>query len=114
MATAGELKARLCAEIERRKSEIVAISEHIMRHPESGYREVRTAEFVAGWFRRMGLECREGLALTGVKTRLRGRSPGPTVAVLGELDSLIVGEHPFADPTRTPRTRAATTPRWPR
>ena len=99
MATTDELKARLCAEIDRRKGEIVAISEHIMKHPESGYREVRTAEFVAGWFRRMGLECREGLALTGVKTRLRGRSPGPTVAILGELDSLIVGEHPFADPS---------------
>ena len=103
MATTEQLKARLCAEIDRRKGEIVAISEHIMKHPEPGYREVRTAEFVAGWFRRMGLECREGLALTGVKTRLRGRSRGPTVAVLGELDSLIVGEHPFADPT----TRAA-------
>ena len=76
----------------------MAISDHIMRHPEAGYREARTAAFVAGWFGRMGLECREGLALTGVKARLRGRSPGPAVAVLGELDSLIVGEHPFADP----------------
>jgi metal-dependent amidase/aminoacylase/carboxypeptidase family protein len=99
MATAAEVKARLCAQIDRRKDEIVAISDHIMRRPEPGYREVRTAEFVAGWFRRMGLECREGLGLTGVKARLRGRSRGPTVAVLGELDSLIVGEHPLADPT---------------
>ena len=98
MRTVADLKARVCAEIDRRKGEIVAISEHIMKHPESGYREVRTAEFVAGWFRRMGLECQEGLALTGVKTRLRCRSSGPTVAVLGELDSLIVGEHPLADP----------------
>ena len=74
MATTEQLKARVSAEIDRRKGEIMAISEHIMKHPESGYREMRTAEFVAGWFRRMGLECREGLALTGVKTRLRGRS----------------------------------------
>ena len=71
MATTEQLKARVSAEIDRRKGEIMAISEHIMKHPESGYREVRTAEFVAGRFRRMGLECREGLALTGVKTRLR-------------------------------------------
>ena len=98
MATAEELKARLCAEIDRRKGEIVAISEHIMRHPEAGYREARTAEYVAGWFGRMGLGFREGLALTGVKARLRGRSRGTTVAVLGELDSLIVAEHPLADP----------------
>lgn len=97
MASVDELKARVCAEIERRGTEIVAISEHIMRHPEPGYREVRTAEFVAKQFAGMALPYREGLALTGVKARLRGRSPGPTVAVLGELDSLIVAEHPLAD-----------------
>jgi len=97
------VKARVCAEIDRRKAEIVAISDHILHHPESGYREVRTAEYVAARFAHMGLSCRQGLALTGVKARLRGRSPGPTVGILGELDSLIVGEHPLADPT----TRAA-------
>src|SRR5262249_32450670 len=43
MRTVADLKARVCAEIDRRKGEIVAISEHIMKHPESGYREVRTA-----------------------------------------------------------------------
>jgi amidohydrolase len=99
LVTAERLKARVVAEIERRRDEITAISEHIMRHPEPGYREVRTAEFVAGRLRSMGLECRQGLALTGVKARLRGRSPGPTVAILGELDSLIVADHPLADPT---------------
>jgi amidohydrolase len=99
MASADVLKARVCAEIERRQAEIVAISDHIMRHPEPGYREVRTAEYVAAQLGRMGLACREGLALTGVKARLRGRSRGPTVAVLGELDSLIVAAHPLADPT---------------
>src|SRR5262249_59647502 len=45
------------------------------------------------------VDCRRGLAIAGVKARLRGRSRGPTVAVLGELDSLIVAEHPFADPS---------------
>jgi amidohydrolase len=98
MADLDQLKARVCAEIDRRAGEIVAISEHIMRHPEPGYREVRTAEHVARQLARMGLAPREGLALTGVKARLRGRAPGPTVAVLGELDSLIVAGHPFADP----------------
>src|SRR5262249_58001445 len=78
--------------------EIVEISAHIRRHPESGYREVRTAEYVAGRLDRLGLKYRDGLALTGVKARLKGRAPGPTVAILGELDSLIVGGHPLADP----------------
>lgn len=96
--TKDELKAKICAEIDRRADAIVAVSEHIMRNPESGFREVKTAKFVAGQLAAMGLQYREGLALTGVKARMRGRASGPTVAVLGELDSLIVSEHPLADP----------------
>jgi len=98
MRTAEELKARVCAEIDRRADEIVGVSDHVLRHPESGYREVRTAAYVATQFERLGLAPRTGLALTGVKARMRGRAPGPTVAVLGELDALIVSGHPFADP----------------
>lgn len=94
-----DLKAAACAEIDRRADEIVAISDHIMRHPETGYREERTAYYVSGAFRRMGLTPRNGLARTGVKARMPGKPGGPTVAVMGELDSLLVGDHPLADPS---------------
>jgi amidohydrolase len=93
-----ELKARVRAEIDRRAADIVAISDHIMHHPESGFREVETAKFVGAQLDRMGLAHRDGLALTGVKARMRGRASGPTVAILGELDSLIVSDHPLAHP----------------
>jgi amidohydrolase len=93
-----ELKDRVCAEIDRREQEIVGISDHIMRNPETGYREHRTAAFVASQFERMGLTYRSGLALTGVKARMAGGRPGPTVAIMGELDSLLISDHPLADP----------------
>ena len=82
--TAGkaELKARVCAEIDRRADDIVRISEHIMRHPESGFREVRTAQYVCGELDRMGLAYRSGLALTGVKARMSGAPPGRRSASL--------------------------------
>jgi metal-dependent amidase/aminoacylase/carboxypeptidase family protein len=76
-----------------------------MRHPESGFREVRTAQYVCGELDRMGLSYRSGLALTGVKARMSGRAPGPTVGILGELDSLIVSDHPYADPVTGRRAR---------
>ena len=75
MADRDELKARVCAEIDRRASEIVAISQHIQRHPESGYREARTAEYIGTRLDKMGVKYRSGLALTGVKARLAGRRP---------------------------------------
>lgn len=98
MTTKDDLKARVCEEIDRRSAEIVAISDHVMRHPETGYKEVKTAAFVADHFEAMGLRPRTGLALTGVKARMPGRSSALTVAIMGELDSLVSAEHPYADP----------------
>ena len=52
---------------------------------------------VAGKFAEMGMQSRVGLALTGVRADLIGGSPGPALAIIGELDSLIVNEHPHAN-----------------
>ena len=38
-----------------------------------------------------------GLAITGVKGVIRGKNSGPTVALMGELDSILVSDHPQAD-----------------
>lgn len=94
----SDLLEMVCAEVDRHASWIQEISERIMRNPEPGFREWRTAEYVAQQFAAIGLSYRTGLARTGVKARLRGNGDGPTVAILGELDSLIVPGHPFADP----------------
>ena len=66
--------------------------------PETGFRERRTAALTARTLRGMGIACDEGVAVTGVKGFLDGNGGGPTVAVMGELDSLIVPGHPHADP----------------
>jgi amidohydrolase len=93
-----ELKARVRAAIDAHADRIVALSTEIQRHPETGFREHATARRVAEQFRAMGLPVREGLAGTGVRARLRGRGARRTVAVLGELDSLLDPGHPLADP----------------
>src|ERR1700682_5649324 len=41
---------------------------------------------------------RAGRGRTGVKATIDGGAPGPTVAILGELDSLLSWEHPDHDP----------------
>ena len=92
------LKRRVAEEIARRGEEIIALGEDILRHPELGYRERRTAGIAARELSALGLPVETGLALTGVKARARGRRPGPAVALLGELDALPCPLHPFADP----------------
>src|SRR5258708_5075749 len=98
MTTKDELKRSVCAAIDSRADEIVALGETIMRHPETGFNEVKTAALVAERMTALGLAPRTGLAMTGVKGRLTGRNSGPRVALIGELDSLRTSEHPHADP----------------
>ena len=98
MASKEELKDRVCALIDQRAEEIVRVSRAILDHPEAGFREVKTSTLVSGLFSDAGISHRSGLALTGVKGELKGGSGGPSVAIIGELDSLIVSEHPHADP----------------
>jgi amidohydrolase len=98
MASTEELKARVCAAIDRNRERIIAISDDLLRHPELGYKEYRTAERVAQELTELGLDPATGLALTGVKAVLPCQGSGPSVAILGELDALPVPTHPFADP----------------
>ncbi len=93
-----ELKQKACDVIEGHKSEIIGVAKEIMENPETGFKEHRTARLVAQKFNEMGIQFREGLAITGVKGRIEGGAgPGPRVSIIGELDSLLVFEHPNAD-----------------
>ncbi len=98
MTTRDELKRAVCAAIDRHADAIIDLGETILRCPETGFNEVKTAALVAERMSALGLGPRTGLALTGVKGRLCGRTPGPRLALIGELDSLRTSDHPLADP----------------
>jgi amidohydrolase len=94
-----ELKATVVRAVDARADEIKSIARQIANQPELGFKEVRTARLVAERMRALGWRPQEGLALTGVKSVLNGGAgPGPTVAVLGELDSVLCWDHPDHDP----------------
>ncbi|NKC17014.1 MAG: amidohydrolase [Gammaproteobacteria bacterium] len=95
--TRDELKRAVCAAIDAREDAIIEIGESILRQPETGFREHRTAAFVAEKMREIGLQPQTGLAVTGIKAIAGSNGSGPTMAVLGELDSLCIPGHPFAD-----------------
>ena len=98
MLSRQELKQRACAAIDRHRSDIIGVSRQILNNPEPGFSESKTAQLVADQFDALGINYRTGLALTGVKGQIAGGGgSGPSVALIGELDSLIVNEHPHAD-----------------
>jgi amidohydrolase len=99
MSSRDDLTRRVHAAIDRRAEEIVALGEQIRKTPELGFKEERTARLVEETFRLLGLAARPGLAFTGVRAESRGRTgEGPTLALIGELDALVVTGHPERDP----------------
>ena len=86
------------AAIDRRQEEIIAIGDDVFAHPELGYKEFRTADVVKKHFGALGIPYRDQLAITGVKGWLRGKTSPVRLAIMGELDSVLCPEHPFADP----------------
>src|SRR5215216_2734771 len=95
--TAEELKARACRTVDAHASELESLARQIFAQPELGFKEHRTAGLVHDWFDRLGLAHRDAIALTGTRADLTCGGPGPTVAILGELDSLLCWEHPERD-----------------
>ncbi len=98
MRTKEQLKREICTAIDARAEQIIGLGEQIRRNPELGFKEVRTARLVEETVAGLSLAPKAGLALTGVRAELRGTTGGPTLALLGELDGLVVRDHPLADP----------------
>ena len=98
MSTSADLKERIAAVVESHRDDIVEVGETIMRNPELGFKEFETAALVQRKFDEFELDYRAGLARTGVKARIDTGRPGPTLALIGELDALTVAGHPQENP----------------
>ncbi len=92
-----ELKQLVCNILDERKEELIANGNALLRMPELSYREYKTSAFVSDYFEKIGIVPRNNIAITGVRADLECGNDGPSVAVLGELDAIIVPNHPFAD-----------------
>jgi amidohydrolase len=64
----------------------------VHQFPELGNREFETSRRVAEHLRALGMEVRTEIAHTGVVGVLRGRKPGPVIAVRADMDALPVTE----------------------
>ena len=97
MRSKDEIRLAVKAAIEEAKDEIIEIGRHIWQNPEPGYREAKTSAYLVDKLTKLGLRVKTGLALTGFRADIDTGRPGPTVAILGELDSLIIPSHPECD-----------------
>ena len=89
----------LNAAVEKHKQLILDAERYIWKNPETGYKEFKTSAYMAENFEKLGYELKMAEGITGFTTLLDTGKPGPTILVLGELDSIICPDHPEADPT---------------
>ncbi len=97
MKTKQELKQMVCAAIDARRDEILGFADSVAAEPELGFKENKTAEKFASLLEGLGRTPRKGVARTGVVDAYRGARSDIRVAVMGELDAILVADHPDAD-----------------
>ena len=97
MTDLQSLKASAWRSIDSRKDWLIDIAKHILINPEPGFFEKKTASFVSDKLNELDISHDSGIALTGLKGYLDTKRTGPTVAVIGELDSLRVAGHLYVD-----------------
>ncbi|MBI4830556.1 MAG: amidohydrolase [Candidatus Lindowbacteria bacterium] len=93
------MKERIRQEATKLFDWLVETRRDIHAHPEIGMQEVRTSAKIADELRRIGLEVRTGIGMTGVTGLLRGGAPGRTIGIRADMDALPIEEEtglPFA------------------
>ena len=93
-----KIEEKIIKIIDDNRKKIVDFARDIYTHAELGYKEFCTAEKFAGELKALGLETKEGLAVTGVKGYLnQNKKDNVSLALIGELDDLRIPEHKYAN-----------------
>lgn len=67
------------------------------KHPEIGFKEIRTANIIAKELSNLGMEVTTGVGQTGVVALLEGKEPGPVVLLRFDMDALPIQEETGAE-----------------
>ena len=88
-----EIKRLCLKEIEENREKIIEIGQKVYATPELGYKEVESTKVVVDFLKTLNLDVVENIAVTGCMASLNKDKEGPSVAVIGELDSVVCPDH---------------------
>ncbi len=97
MKTKEELKRMACEAIDRHREEIIAFADDVASEPELGFKEFKTSGKFIRLLESLGRSPRTKIAHTGVVDAYQGAKSEIRVAVMGEMDAILVADHPDAD-----------------
>ena len=104
IAQTGKYKDQIYTASKNIEEKVINWRRNFHQNPELGSREFKTAEIVANHLKSLGLEVYTGIAKTGVKGILKGKLPGPVIALRADMDALPITERtnvPFASKVKT-------------
>ncbi len=84
--------------VDKYRKLILDSERYIWKNPETGYKEYKTSKYMQETFESLGYELTLAGDIPGFYTVVDTGRPGPTVLILGELDSVICPQHPECDP----------------
>ena len=84
--------AKLRPDVRALQDELVSWRRHLHQHPELGFQEEQTADFIATKLKVWGVEFRSEVAKTGIVATIPGREAGPVLAIRADMDALPIQE----------------------
>ncbi len=93
------LKKVACDAVDEYAEELISIGRMLRDMPETGFKEYKSSAFVKEKLEALGLEVKDKIAITGLKSVAKGKNSFVNVALISELDALSCPNHIFADKT---------------
>jgi len=76
--------------MKKNEKRLIEIRRDLHMHPELSFQEYRTTEKIKGILRELNIEILDIGLETGVVGLLKGKNPGPTIALRGDIDALPI------------------------
>ncbi|CDQ40706.1 M20 metallopeptidase family protein [Virgibacillus salexigens] len=76
--------------IDKLYSEMVEIRRYLHQYPEISFHETKTAAFIAGHYKKLGIPYETKVGGNGVIATLKGGKPGKTIALRADFDALPI------------------------
>lgn len=82
--------------VRKHRQAILDAERYIWAHPETGFKEWNTSRYLAGIFEEAGFTVHKADNIPGFYADLDTGRPGPRILILGEMDALLLPDHPDA------------------
>lgn len=83
--------------VDKHRQLILDAERYIWKNAETGYKEFKTSKYLEDSFEKLGYDITRAENITGFYTDIDTGKDGPTVLIMGELDSVICPSHPEAN-----------------